>query len=182
MDKSFLVLFFKKELLSFPGLPLTCVLRHPQAVVPPMRGREHGFTLIEILVVLAILGAVIGIFVAHGPVRSQGLQTRAAAGLLAQTLRAARAQAIERAQVVRVAIDPAQHSFATDAGPVHQVDRATGMEILPPILKGPRGTSLIRFAPDGSASGGGVLLGNGKRQLRVEVEWLTGRVRVSDAH
>jgi prepilin-type N-terminal cleavage/methylation domain-containing protein len=49
--------------------------------------RDAGFTLIEILVVLAILGVALGMLIGRGPMRSRGLETRAAAGALAQSLR-----------------------------------------------------------------------------------------------
>ena len=39
---------------------------------------------------------------------------------------------------------------------------------------------LIRFAPDGSSTGGRVLLGTGRRQLSITVQWLTGQVSVGD--
>ena len=146
-----------------------------------MRGREDGFTLIEILVVVAIMGVVIGIFVSRGPIRSQALQTRAAAGLLAQTLREARAAAIEHSEIVAVAIDPVQRSFAMDQGPVHHLAASTEVTVLPPSFKGRGDVRVIRFSPDGSASGGGVILGTGTRRVRIDVEWLTGRVQVANA-
>ncbi len=140
-----------------------------------------GFTLIEILVVLAILGVVLGVLIGRGPIRSRGLEARAAAGALAQALRAARAQAIAADRSVTVTIDPGRHVFAADAGPVTRIDGALALSVLPPALPGPGSARLIRFAPDGSSSGGDVLLGNGPRRLEVSVEWLTGKVSVGDA-
>ena len=146
-----------------------------------MRSRDDGFTLLELIIVLAIMGAMIGIVVSRGPVKSQGLQTRAAAGALAQALRAARAQAIERSQVVTVAIDPKRHEFAADNGVIRSLAPGMDISVVPPTLPGPNGTRLIEFSPDGSASGGAVILGKGKRRLRIDVEWLTGRVKVANA-
>jgi general secretion pathway protein H len=142
---------------------------------------QAGFTLIEILVVLAILGVVLGIMIGRGPARSRGLETRAAAGALAQSLRAARAQAIAGDQPVTVVIDPVRHVFAADNGPVRHIDPDLDMVILPPALPGPGASRLIRFGPDGSSSGGAVVLGSGNRRLGVSVEWLTGKVSVADA-
>jgi len=143
--------------------------------------RQAGFTLIEMLIVVAIMGAVLGIVIAHGPPRSQALQTRAAAGALASTLRAARAAAISHAGLVSVAIDAKHHSFAADGGAATQLDPGMEISVLPPALPGPNGVRLIRFAHDGSATGGGVLLGSGRAKLRIDVEWLTGKVAVSNA-
>jgi general secretion pathway protein H len=146
----------------------------------PMR-RDQGFTLIELLVVLAIMGLIIGVVVSHGPVHSRGLQTRAAAGALAQTFRSARAQAIDRAVTVTVAIDPEHHQFAADNGPIQTLAPGMAIAVLPPALKGPGDTGLIRFQPDGTTTGGEVLIGDGARRLRIDVDWLTGRVQVADA-
>jgi general secretion pathway protein H len=96
-------------------------------------------------------------------------------------LREARAQAIERSQIVSVAIDPVRRSFAADNGVAHAMQPGMDVSVLPPALKGPGDVRLIRFAPDGSASGGEVLLGSGKRRIRISVEWLTGRVQVANA-
>jgi general secretion pathway protein H len=144
--------------------------------------RDAGFTLIEILVVLAILGVALGMLIGRGPMRSRGLETRAAAGALAQSLRAARAAAIAGDHDVTVAIDPARHAFAADGQPLHRVDPTIGMAVLGPALPGPGDARLIRFSADGSSTGGKVQFGSGRRQLAVAVEWLTGKVSVGDAH
>jgi general secretion pathway protein H len=143
--------------------------------------RDQGFTLLEMIVVLAIMGVVIGVVVTRGPQRSRGLETRAAAGVIAQALRSARAQAIERGTTVEVAIDPARHEMAADGGRVRALARDMAVAVLPPALPGPGATRIISFAPDGSASGGEILLGSGKRQLRISVQWLTGQVKVENA-
>ncbi len=143
--------------------------------------RDAGFTLIEILVVLAILGVALGLIIGRGPMRSRGLENRAAAGVLAQTLRAARALAIATDHDVSVAIDPARHVFAIDGGPKLKLAQDLPVSVLPGALRGPGPVRLIRFAADGSASGGQVLLGAGRQRLGVTVEWLTGRVSVADA-
>ncbi len=143
--------------------------------------RTDGFTLIEMLVVLAILGVVLGLIIGRGPMNSSGLQLRAAAGALAQTLRAARAQAIASDQDVSVAIDPANHRFAVDGGPTRRLAADLPISVLPPALRGPGPVRMIRFSPDGSATGGQIFLGTGRSRQAISVEWLTGRVSVANA-
>ena len=128
---------------------------------------------------LAIAGVMLGLVIGGGPMRSSGLQLRAAAGALAQTLRAARAQAIAGDHHVSVAIDPANHRFAIDGGPVRTLDAGLPISVLPPALRGPGPMRVIRFSPDGSATGGQVLLGAGRARQAITVEWLTGRVSVA---
>ena len=142
---------------------------------------EHGFTLLEMIVVLAIMGVVIGVVVSRGPQRSAGLETRAAAGAIAQALRSARAMAIERNRTVEVAIDPVRHLLAPDGGAVKQLAPDMRVSVLPPALTGKGTVKLISFASDGSSSGGQILLGAGKRRLRISVEWLTGQIKVENA-
>ena len=41
-------------------------------------------------------------------------------------------------------------------------------------------TGRIRFFPDGSSTGGHIVLVSGRRQWRINVSWLTGQVAVVD--
>jgi general secretion pathway protein H len=46
--------------------------------------------------------------------------------------------------------------------------------------RGSRAVGAIRFNPDGSSTGGRIVLADGNRKVAVGVEWLSGRVSVAD--
>ena len=142
--------------------------------------KDAGFTLIEILVVIVILGLVAALVAIHGPSRNLTLDLRATAQEIAQTLRLARARAIARDQIVGVAFDPATHMMRLEGTPPRKLPPDLGIVVTATLGNtiGKR-MAAIRFAPDGSSSGGRVELGSGTRRVRVGVDWLTGRVSVA---
>jgi general secretion pathway protein H len=140
-----------------------------------------GFTLIEMLIVLAVIGLAAGIIAARGPWRSHGLETRALVASVAETLRAARGRAIATNRTVLVAVNGEHHSLSVEGGPDLMFPPSLGVT----AAAGPAGVAGkeligIRFAPDGSSTGGRILLADGKRQTRIAIDWLTGRISVAD--
>jgi len=142
--------------------------------------RACGFTLIEILVVLVVLALASGMFLLRGPARPRGVDLHATALGIADTLRLARAQAIARNQFAQVLIDAETRRLQTAAGAIRPLppDIALGFSNLAGPIRSPR--MVIRFAPDGSSSGGAIDLAAGDRRLRVHAAWLTGQVSVTD--
>jgi general secretion pathway protein H len=132
-----------------------------------MRPRASaGFTLIEMIVVLAVLALVLGLVITHGPVRSQRLELDGAARHVTGALRLARSRAIAEERTV---------VFALDAGG-YRLDRDA-----PTTWSGnvsPRGDRLVVFTPDGGSSGARIVLDDGERAVAIGVDWLTGRVVV----
>lgn len=131
--------------------------------------KDRGFTLLEMLVVLAVLGLVAGLVVARGPMRSAGLDARTAANQLAGVLRAARSEAIATDRPVAVLIDGVAGTVRIGPGP----PRSLGATLLPPARP-------IVFAPDGSSAGGRIGVAAGPVRRQVAVDWLTGRVSIAD--
>jgi general secretion pathway protein H len=145
------------------------------------RARAGGFTLLEMIIVLIILGLVAGLVAARGPARSRGLETRGLVASLVEALRGARGRAIATNRPVLIAVNGARRSVAVEGGPIIQLP--AGLTVT--AAAGPGGEfgkalTGIRFAPDGGSSGGRILLADGKRKTRIAVDWLTGRVSVSD--
>jgi general secretion pathway protein H len=144
------------------------------------RAAEAGFTLIEILVVLVILALTVTLLVARGPARNAGLEARAAASEVVQTLRIGRSRAIAEDRPVAVMLDLPSHRLALDG-----VLRAALPGWIPLAARMADGTeprrAVFDFAPDGSATGGIVALGKPGRRVLVSVDWLTGRVDIADA-
>ncbi len=143
---------------------------------------ERGFTLLEIMVVLAVLGLVMGLVLSHGPMRSRTLQTRAVAAEVARVLRGARGQAIASDRPIEVVFDLAEHGLRVDGGRLRTLPPQVALSVVATVAQTyGRRLAGFRFDPDGSASGGRIELAEGGLRLRVGVDWFTGRVSITDA-
>ncbi|HEY1258691.1 MAG TPA: GspH/FimT family protein [Stellaceae bacterium] len=152
----------------------------PQLATARRRG-EHGFSLVELMVVLTI----IALATAAAPMIFAGLpevRLRAAAADMAATLRGLHQQAIRRGETTELVLDLRARSYSMSGDPAPHplpaVVATLGFES--PSLWHPDGSPTVRFFPDGSATGGTIHFANGARSTTVMVDWLTGRVRRHD--
>jgi general secretion pathway protein H len=134
--------------------------------------RATGFTLIEMLVVLVILGLALAIVAGFLPRGYATVDLATGSDGLANTLRLARERAVTHQQPVTFT--------ATVDGRFYVLDGQ--IRPLPPALSlGKASTPVIRFSPDGSSTGGTIWLTVGGRSRLVRVDQLTGRVTVGNA-
>lgn len=145
--------------------------------------REAGFTLIEVLVVVAVIGLAIGLVTARGPARSSALEVREAAGEVALALRQARGLAIASGHRVTFTLDVARHAYRVNDDLVRPLPAAVALAMTAAVGEAEEGVTAatIGFLPDGSSSGGRIRLVAGATRRLVAVDWLTGRVTVADA-
>src|SRR5437868_12509026 len=144
-------------------------------------GRYGGFTLIEVIVTLAILGLALALVAGYKPPWSSGLGLKGTASELASGLRLARSEAIAGNRPVAFDLDVTGHVYRVGAGAARRLPANLSIELLT-ITGEKRGASVgdIRFNPDGSSTGGRIVLADGTRRTAVGVDWLTGKVSVAD--
>jgi general secretion pathway protein H len=141
------------------------------------RPREAGFTLIEMMVVLAILALSMTV----APAISAGIagsRLRAASDRLVAVLREVRNEAIRRDAPAEMALSLPGRGYATTLRPGFQRLPAVvaRLEVAPARLASANGIVRIRFEADGTATPARILLVNGTRAAVIEVDWLSGRV------
>ena len=147
---------------------------------PAKRKRSAGFTLIELLIVITIMGLALALIAGHGPMRSAGLEENGTASDLAGGLREARALAIVQNRQVVLTVDLSAHRWRIDKGAERTIPPQFALSAL--TVKGEtRNGKLagIVFEPDGSSTGGQINFDDGMRKFAVNVDWLTGNVRVT---
>jgi general secretion pathway protein H len=152
-----------------------------RSVSPRGWSSQDGFTLLELVVTLAILGFALVLMVGHKPLWSRGLELRGTAADIAAGLRTARSEAILRNRPISFAIDLAEHRFQVGPGPVRQLPPQLAITLL--TVAGEKSNSRlggIRFNPDGSSTGGRVSIADGQQAIAIGVDWLTGRVSIAD--
>lgn len=146
-----------------------------------LRRREAGFTLIELIVAISIAGLLMTLVVMQGRPRSAGLEENGTASELAGALREARAQAIADNKPVSLSIDVVRHQWQIEGQPWHDLPKQFRVSVLT-VQGATRGDkAAILFEPDGSSTGGQIELNDGLRKITVNVDWLTGNVRIAKA-
>ena len=145
------------------------------------RQTAAGFTLVELLIVftlLVALTAALAPLLIPSPTRA----LRASASEIATTLRETRRQAQAHQMRQRFLVDTESGKFGIEdtrtwrALPEDMnVQLTTGRSLLTGRTSGG-----IDFFPDGSSTGGRVALSIDDHSLRVDIEWLTGRIRVNE--
>ncbi|MBM3489338.1 MAG: prepilin-type N-terminal cleavage/methylation domain-containing protein [Alphaproteobacteria bacterium] len=137
---------------------------------------QRGVTLLELLVVLAILAGTLGLLVPFAA-RLPASDPTAAARQLAGELKRARQLALERQHDVVVSIDPAGGRYRLADEAVRSLPGLpTGTVLRVEGETANAGAKAIRFHADGSSGGGAVSFHHRERLVRLSVDWLTGRV------
>jgi general secretion pathway protein H len=142
--------------------------------------RQSGFTLVEIVVVIALIAGATALTAGLVSSGLPGQQLRGAARELAAQMRFARAQAIVTGEPQVLTLDANKHEWTAPRGRHGELNDK--IEI---IAVGARddaageGVATYRFFPDGASTGGHVRLRRGDAEWRVDVAWLTGEVALA---
>ncbi len=128
-----------------------------------MRNRRaiQGYTLVELLVVLTVMGLLTALAAPMLSASRPGLDLLAAARTIATRLASTRQDAISENMEKQIAI-------------------RRGLAGVVPLSFHGALPGAIAFYPDGSSSGGTILVGSGGARHRVTVRWPSGQISVDE--
>ncbi|HTI48527.1 MAG TPA: GspH/FimT family pseudopilin [Casimicrobiaceae bacterium] len=147
------------------------------------RSRARGVTLLELLIVLALMALITGITLPmFGGNGVSTTELRGSARELAAGLRAARSEAVAQRRETFLVLDVAGKRFKVDQDPrEHPLPKNVELKLFTAqndLVDANVGS--IRFFPDGGSNGGRITVASGTRKFEVDVDWLTGRVAILD--
>ena len=164
------------------------------------RGRQTGFTLLELIVVLVLLG-IIAVLVAPGLGGSlENAKLKTASRELLAALRVQRSEAIAQGRIITLRFTSDESNYRIDGEPVRLAEGLSvvyqaatgavsqgvqGSGVQGPGVQGEplpvTGNNDLAFYPDGSSSGAllQLRLGDGLRYIRID--WLTGAVSLLES-
>ena len=144
--------------------------------------RTAGFTMLELLVVIVIIGVVAAL---SPPIFSSGVtsaQHRALARAIAQELRFARSQAIANRTDVGVEFNLADRTYQLQGGKrPGKWPEGIALELVTTAAETVDDKhASVRFYADGGSTGGRVTLKYKEREFRIDIGWLTGRIAIDE--
>ncbi len=151
------------------------------ATEPAASPREAGFTLVELLAVMAVLALAVAAFSSMRTGSLDSTRFRAFAIETSAALQAARVTSIRgrQEQVFRIDIKRRTLGVADD-GPMLELPE--GVELTASVAATERygdGSYGIRFFPGGGSTGGRLSFTHAGKTIDIRVNWLTGSVLLS---
>lgn len=142
--------------------------------------RQRGFTLMELVVTLAVSALLIGVVATSLSASASKVEVRASGRRMAAALRFTRSQAIvsREQQVFELIIDDDGSSYRVPGREnSYELPNGVGVSLTTArteLIDEEAGA--IRFYPDGSSTGGSITLGNDEFTQTLDIVWLTGEV------
>ena len=144
------------------------------------RCQASGFSLLEMLLVMAIIASASLLAVAAMTGGFEGIQLRSSAKEIAAQLRYTRAQAIATGQAQSFTIDPRAHAWTAPNDRDGEIPKKLAIVFTGAREVQPRdGEGAIMFFADGASTGGRVQLSIKRAAWNVDVAWLTGEVKLT---
>lgn len=146
-----------------------------------MRSSQAGFTLIEIIVVMVVVGLMVAVI----PPRLNGtlekMKGKAAMRETISALRQTRNLAISSGKTARLVINIANNTLKIDDQTAKTLSKTIRLGLLTARSEQlSEQAGAVRFYPDGSSTGGRIKFAAGKQNYFVEINWLTGKVALID--
>lgn len=143
---------------------------------------QSGFTLLEILVVLVIATFMFTLIPPLFSGALPGVKLKGAARDLAVVLRDTRSQAIISNTEQTLHLDMETQVYRIGSGKPALLPDGINITIQPHAAETGLDTTQqsLSFFPDGSSSGGQIILQGENRSYRLDVDWLTGNIRIEE--
>ncbi|MEM9255512.1 MAG: GspH/FimT family pseudopilin [Pseudomonadota bacterium] len=142
-------------------------------------GSGSGFTLLELLAVMAIAAVVMSLAVPASVRFFDSMQYRQAVRDMAATLSSARYRAVTSGTTQDVILQPFQGDVRYN-GKVLSISKDYPMEIKTAAALNRGSSGVVRFYPDGGSSGADITIaGPGDSATMISVDWLLGGVTLA---
>jgi general secretion pathway protein H len=156
--------------------------------VDASRGKPHpaklsltpfrGFTLVEMLAVIVLIAVAVTVTAVTLHARTSR-QLDTAAQRVAAGLRDTRTRAMATSRPQWFVVDLRGHTFAAPGRDPRGLPSGATVQVTSAAEDTTQaGVARIRYFPDGSSSGGRIVLVDAHRSVQVNVDWLTGAVTV----
>lgn len=142
-------------------------------------GRDRGFTLVELMVVMIIIALIMGLIATSMSRSVSSAEARAASRKLVASLRYTRTRAIIDKKEQVFLIDTDNRSYQAPGR--KRIDLPEGVDVTITTARSEvtsEDVAGIRFFPDGGSTGGHIELTVNGREYRVNVAWLTGETKM----
>jgi general secretion pathway protein H len=140
--------------------------------------RARGFTLIEILAVVALIALAVTLVAVSVGDGLTGAKVKAASRDLVAALRYTRGQAIVKRESKTLSVDVEGRRYRAPGRKWVELPKDMDMKLVTARSElEEEGIGRIRFFPDGASTGGHIDLIRGEATWRIDVNWLTGEIR-----